>query len=193
MGEGRDHHHRRNKICGLGRSALLEKYKDSQLGVPRRQVAYKPVSHQAVKEHSQDSLQDSRSAGALQGGSVAFQYIWLATAHASFTMAPHLTSAFLSAGLPAHTAPRLPGHLPPYHCLVLSFSNNPALSDGHIPSPSPHVPSFQVKHYSPLSRGLSHICGSLIQSPPCNHPFISPMDLQITSPVCFVHCCIPKI
>lgn len=37
------------RYVGLG--GVLEKGKDSQLGVPRRQVAYKPVSHQAVEEH----------------------------------------------------------------------------------------------------------------------------------------------
>lgn len=128
MGEGRDHDHRRNKIRGLGWSAVLEKGKDSQLGVPRRQVAYKLVSHQAVEEHRWTACKTPGAQVFSREGSWPSPYTCVATACASFATTPHLNSAFLPAGLPACTTKVLPQGWEATHLhLIVWFSASPTI------------------------------------------------------------------
>lgn len=130
-----------------------------------------------------DSLQDPRSAGVLQGGIMAFS-IHL-RGHSLCQLCHHPSPKFClpSCRTPSMhyqgPSPRLGGHPPPPHCLVLSFSNNSALSNGHIPPlPSIYLPS-KPNIISLLSKGLSHNCWSLIQwgnTPPFPPPYGTPKE-----------------
>lgn len=106
----------------------MEKGKDSQLGVPRRQVAYKPVSHQAVEEHRWTACKTPGAQVFSREGSWLSPYTCVATACASFATTPHLNSAFLPAGLPACATKVLPQGCEATHLhLIVWFSASPTI------------------------------------------------------------------